>query len=248
MSQIKCFVVNLPSATDRCQACCEHLDLLGLEYEVFSATDGQTLSPQDLDKCDLSSKSFLNLAAGRKVCMENQLSKQEFGCALSHLKLYQHILDQNLPYACVLEDDCLVKPPFKDALQAIQELDTDWELINFANANTLRSFKWGRRYLFGKRTDQYFQKVGLRNSWLDALCNPRRFMRGTFLYVISAKGCKRLLEIGYPVRFPSDILTGHVAFNRLNMLQVFPKSSHYADFDAFETLIPNRPKHDLHRA
>lgn len=248
MSQIKCFVVNLPRATDRCQACCEHLDQLGLDYEVFSATDGLNLSSQDLDKCELSSQVCLKLAAGRTVIMENPLSNQEIGCALSHLKLYQHILDQKLPYACILEDDCLVKPPFKTALQAIQNLPADWDLINFANVNTLRNIKWSRKYLFGHNANQYFTKVGLGLSWLNALWNPRRFMRGTFLYVISALGCQRLLEIGYPVRFPSDILTGHVALNRLNMLQVFPKPSHYADFDDFATLIPNRPKHDLHRA
>lgn len=248
MSQIKCFVINLPRSIDRCKACCAHLDNLELDYEIFSATDGLNLTSQDLDKCDLSSHAYLQLSGGRKVTMDNQLSPQEIGCALSHLRLYQHILDQNLPYACILEDDCLVKPPFKTALQAIQTLNTNWDLINFANINTLRNLKWSRRYMFGNNADQYFIKVGLGFSWLNALCNPRRFMRGTFLYVISAQGCQRLLKIGYPVRLPSDILTGHVAFNKLNLLQAFPKSSYYADFDGFNTLIPDRPKHDLHRA
>ena len=27
------------------------------------------------------------------------------GCALSHLKIYKHVVDNNIPYALILEDD-----------------------------------------------------------------------------------------------------------------------------------------------
>lgn len=246
MSQIKCFVINLPQSTERCRSCCLHLKRLGLEYEIFQASDGHNLTEKELQVCDFSGNSKLNLAAKRSIRMDNALSLPEAGCALSHLRVYQHILQQQLPCACVIEDDCLVKPPFKQALQAIATIPDDWELVHFANTSTIRSLNWAPKVHFGDSPKQYFQKIGLPHPWLNAIYNQRRLIYGTFLYVISATGCRKLLKLGYPVRFPSDILTGHIAFNRLNIWQVFPQASFYANFDSFNTLIPDRPKHDLH--
>lgn len=248
MSQIKCFVISLPQSTDRCQACCQHLDRLGLEYEIFQATDGLRLTEQERKVCDFSGKTELDLPVKRSIKMDNALSLPEAGCALSHLRLYQHIVQQNLPCACVIEDDCLVKPAFKQALQAISAIPYEWELIHFAHASSLRTFRCSPKVHFGDTSQQYFQKVGLSHPWLNAIYNQRRLLYGTFLYVISASGCRKLLKLGYPVRVPSDILTGHIAFNRLKIWQVFPQASFYADFDSFTTLIPDRPKHDLHKS
>lgn len=246
MQPIKCFVISLSQSKERRQACCQNLEQLGLEYEVFPATDGLQMTEDELKVCDLSANVFLNLAGKRKMHMDNALSLSEAGCALSHLRVYQHILNQNLDYAFILEDDCLVKPAFKTALQAVPLLKKSWELISFANASSIRSFPWAKKIVFANDPEQYFKRVGLCHPYLDALYNSRRLIYGTFLYVISAAGCKKLLHLGYPVRLPSDILTGYLAFNRLKAWQVFPAAPYYADFDKFETLIPDRPKHDLH--
>lgn len=253
MSGIKCFVINLPRSPERCVACTQHLEQLNLNYEVFPATDGFNLSEQELHACDLSPTHTLSLGLGRKVIMDNPLAKGEIGCALSHLRVYQHILQQNLPYACVIEDDCLVKPSFKTALESIASLESltnfkhSWDLICFAQNSSVRNWPWAPKVFLDKSHECYLQPVGLPHPWLNALFNTRRLVYGTFLYVISAKACQRLLKLGYPVRFPSDILTGHIAFNRLKIWQVYPKASYFADFESFSSLIVERPKHDLHK-
>lgn len=245
MAHIKCFVINLPRSIERLHACSNRLQQLGIDYEIFTATDGFNLTAQDLELCKIETTSVLPLNKQRQIMMKNPLSPCEVGCALSHLRLYQHILQQHLPYACILEDDCLVKPAFKTALNSISQLDLSWDLINFAQNSSLRSWPWQHKVYLSADKTQYIQKVGLDFPYLNALFNSRRLIYGTFLYLISAHACRRLLEIGYPVRFPSDILTGHIAFNRLAIWQVHPKASFYASFNDFETLIANRPNHDL---
>lgn len=245
MPHIKCFVINLQRSIERRQACSQRLQQLGIDYEIFTGTDGLSLSAQDIQLCKLETSSVLPLNKHRQVMIKNPLSYCELGCALSHLRLYQHILQNNLPCACILEDDCLVKPAFKTALNSIAQLNLSWDLISFAQNSSLRSWSWQPKVYLTPDKTQYIQKVGLNFPCLNALFNSRRLIYGTFLYLISAQACRRLLEIGYPVRLPSDILTGHIAFNRLAIWQIHPKASFYASFDDFESLIANRPKHDL---
>lgn len=52
------------------------------------------------------------------------------GCFLSHANLWMHMIEQNIPYALVVEDDILFHPMWKNlAEHYYTQTPSDWELI-----------------------------------------------------------------------------------------------------------------------
>ena len=48
------------------------------------------------------------------------MTKGEIGCALSHLKIYQKTVDEDIPYALILEDDTLFDTEFPKYLNDLE--------------------------------------------------------------------------------------------------------------------------------
>ena len=93
----KIFVLNLNRATDRLAHMEAMLNRLNLQYERIAAVDGEELSSANITR--LSSPRVFYWLFGRSM------SRGELGCALSHRVAYQRILDEELDWALILEDD-----------------------------------------------------------------------------------------------------------------------------------------------
>ena len=53
-----------------------------------------------------------------------------FGCYMSHVLLWQKILQTNVPYAVVLEDDAVITDHFSDEFNArLQKLPDNWDIL-----------------------------------------------------------------------------------------------------------------------
>ena len=103
------FVISLPDAAARRQAVTARLSDIGLEGTFIDAVDGRNGLPADLEtRIDRVSA---------KAHFHRDLSDAEFACAMSHRRVYQHILDQGLEGAVVLEDDAVPQPGFKEFLR-----------------------------------------------------------------------------------------------------------------------------------
>lgn len=107
---IPVFIVNLPSATGRRNAILSQCHAIGLQATLVEAVDGRNLSPEELAACYDAKRAG---AAGR------ELSRPEIGCALSHLKIYRKILDDNLPGALILEDDAQLGAALPEVLREV---------------------------------------------------------------------------------------------------------------------------------
>lgn len=242
------YVISLPCSVKRRQSIEANLRQLKLNYEVIPAIDGTNLSVEQQTLVKTEDQVYLEMAGGRQLMVEDKLSPPEVGCALSHLQVYQRILDSNEPYACVLEDDCLLTPKFLEAMQGLEQLPDDWDIVNFSYHIGLRNWCWARKYYFGESKEQYFQQVGLGNPTLDAIFNRRRFLCMAVTYFIKRPACERLIELGYPVRLTSDYLLGLVAYNRLKIFRAFPMKDYYMQLLDFEsTISASRPRHKMVR-
>lgn len=96
----------------------QNFKFFGIEYEFISEIYGKNLSDKELEKSVYDYKNcFITLG--------------KIGCALSHLKIYQKMLDENIPYALILEDDAIFT---QDTLKYIRKIDeflkqSDFELV-----------------------------------------------------------------------------------------------------------------------
>lgn len=97
---MKIFVINLASSPDRLTFVGNQLKGMGLDYERIDAVDGRLLTREEVRE---------NVARVHCYCANKRSpTPGEIGCALSHIKAYRKILKDNLPYACVLEDDVII--------------------------------------------------------------------------------------------------------------------------------------------
>lgn len=222
----KCFVVNMPSAEERRTAMQETLGKLGLEFEFFTATDGRKLSEAEQAQCAISSEVILPLRGGRKLMVKNALAPAEVGCAFSHLRLYQQIVDSGLERAVIMEDDFIPHPDSLVALESLDKITEPWDMVTFSSHLGIKNLPLSRKYYFGGDKAHYFQRLGMHNPLLDAIHNQRRVVVCAAFYVVTRAACQRLLALGYPVRLAADYLTGLICYNELRVFRAFPLN-HY---------------------
>ena len=111
MQVVPVFVVSLKNATARRAALKSHLGALGIEFEWFDAIRGDELGPQ----------------YRQEVNPGGNMSPGQLGCYLSHIHIYERIIEQKLPVALVLEDDAVLHPSVKDLVATgCQHLEFDY--------------------------------------------------------------------------------------------------------------------------
>lgn len=107
-TQYQCFVINLEQAVERKKFISQQLDQLRLPYEIIPAVNGKELSEQEMmasyDRQKALSTGFHDLAPA------------EIGCALSHISVYRKMIENNIPYALILEDDALLSTDLPQVL------------------------------------------------------------------------------------------------------------------------------------
>lgn len=244
---VKYFVISLKNQEARRNNIRTLLEQQNVDFEFFDATYGKEMTPEEQKLCSTESQTILTMKGNRKVLIEDELAPSEKGCAMSHLRLYQHIIDKDLDYAVIMEDDIV---PNQYAFEAIEHLDAikeRWDVVNFSFDYGIKSLPCARKYYYKEDKSFYFQRLGMRNNTLDAIFNRRRFIIYTALYVISKTACKRLIDIGYPVRLPADYLLGMIGYNNLKTFTVEPKYKFFS-FGEFESNIGSvRPGHKMVR-
>ncbi len=120
-NKYKVFVINLERSVARWQKIKNYLDLQKLQYERFSAIDGMLVSDE-----------FLNKYYSQNLNKEKyytSLNKSEIACYISHLKVCEKIIEDNLDYAIVLEDDVILNANFHLIPYALNSITQKWSYI-----------------------------------------------------------------------------------------------------------------------
>ena len=122
MSGYKILVINLDRSPDRLAAIAAQLEKLGLPFERVAAIDGKTLSDEYIE--EVSPQQIVSKKYHRA------LSRAEVACSLSHKKAWQTIVDDDLDFGIVLEDDVELLDNFSEALSLISTLPQgSWDFL-----------------------------------------------------------------------------------------------------------------------
>lgn len=110
----------------------------------------------------------------------------EIGCALSHLKIYRKMIEENIPIACILEDDVFLLDGFKRKLAQLNE----WSNPNEPVVVLL-----------------HYTGVGNGDTASSTNSGVVKVRTGTFAcsYVLTLAAAKALIKENFPLVTPSDV-------------------------------------------
>lgn len=203
----KTYVINLSQSHDRLIDMKNHLDSNYITWERFDAIDGNKLSKDEIEK----NTTFMC----KTLC-----SKQMIGCALSHKKLWEKIVDEDVDNALIIEDHIVFKEGFESILEnAWKELPSDWDIL-FLGCGGLcdkNGYQDVSSVLFNLIKPYKNNKSIKKNNIIIP-----ELPTGLYCYAISNKGCKKLLKRINKINFHIDyqISSNH---DYINIYAVYPK-------------------------
>lgn len=216
---VQTFVISLERSPERREKIFAHLKERGLEnVHWFKAIDGKK---DDLSQYSIDRTRFQRFWHNRFVCCSANvyLSDTEYACALSHLSVYQKIVDENLPMAVILEDDITLKAEcvefYKNIDSVVDEIGCDVLYLWYGDRLKSKSEPVDTKY------GVQVKKIGMGKY--DWFYNRRRNVNGTVAYVITNRAAKYLLDTSFPVRAQADVILGLLAYNKLNSYKCIPK-------------------------
>lgn len=195
MSQPRLFVINLERSPERRLFMSERLCRFGLKHEFISAVDGKSLTERDMVPYNREKRWRM---------FGCDLTPNEIGCYLSHFRLYEKIVEENIDRAVILEDDVDVAPDFPSVLRALSDAPDDWEFIRLA----------GLRQRKGKTVADLidgYRIVRLLNTGA-----------GTQAYLVTRGGARKLLEYAREIFRQLDITIDRYWENGLRIMAVQP--------------------------
>ena len=139
------------------------------KYEIIDAFDARNMNFQQFPNYKRNLR--LNLYG-------KDLIGPEFGCYLSHKNIFQKIVNENIPYAIVLEDDAKLKDNFFFVIENLLKKYPELDLVRFLGKNKIDD-KPKRDIL---KLVEGYNLVRLHGS-----------PGGTYSYVISKSGAKKML-------------------------------------------------------
>ena len=146
--QIPIYIVNLKRNPERRLFIQRQLDAFNLNYQFVDAVDKYDLKfPEDririaqslgIDESILENKynailGYVQTRDKRKVEHERQENANlgPFACLLSHIKIYDLIIKNDIGTACILEDDGTLLPTFPKILKTAAKLE--WDILMLAS-------------------------------------------------------------------------------------------------------------------
>lgn len=196
------FVISLNNSSRRA-IISKRLRGLGLNFEFFDAVYGKELSEQELSAVDYQFYQTYN---------PKPLTLGEVGCAMSHIRIYEHMVKENISSAIILEDDAIVSQFFKDIItDAIDKINQSYELI-FLDHGKVKSYPFKKKLIEGYRLAHYRKPSK----------NSKRCIIYATAYLLTLPGAKKLLDYAYPIRMPADYLTGLIQKTRINAYGIEP--------------------------
>lgn len=109
------YCINLERNPERRENVQSEFEREGLDVAFFRATDGKAEAPEGLF-----------------------ITKSEWGCADSHIRVWRDMVEKGYEMALIFEDDIKLVPNFTSKLQEVlEELPEDWDFVNLGTTNGL---------------------------------------------------------------------------------------------------------------
>lgn len=202
IQRIPIFVISLARAPERRLAVCEHLQSLGLQYELIDAVDGNAMPPGEIERL---------VAPGRKM------HSGAVGCYLSHLIVYERMQLKGLEVAMVLEDDARLDPRVSALLiQGCSSLDWDYCFLDSDDHNNRGPIFYDPRSA---------KRLGAGFTAYELSAGPQT----THAYMITRAAAGRRLEHAYPLYDAIDLYE-HLPYRIVFVSMVNPKGAWVSEY------------------
>ena len=180
---MRAYVINLKRSTDRRMNITEQLTKHGIDYEIVEAVDGRELDLTDPQTINAIAPSFL---------AADWFRPGHAACAMSHLSVYRKIIDANLPWALILEDDVTIPADLSTMAEAVAAYLTGAEvaLLNFDSEQVCKVSRIGAAELPSGRKLVLPLDVHIPVS--------------AAAYVITREACERIANGALPIRAKVD--------------------------------------------
>ncbi len=187
---MKTFVVNLRQDAERKKHMRSILNVLNIDAEFIDAINGKDLN--DIDHFINKNKTISLKKVGRK------LSPGEIGCALSHQLIYKIIIKESIQSTLILEDDIDISPNLIKIMDSKNQFPEQWDIILLGYHNT------------NSRDNLKLDALSVRALGSNyELININEPAHGTYGYIISLAGAKKILSKSMDFAFPIDHYTGN---------------------------------------
>ncbi len=203
-SDLPIWVLNLKQDKRRLRLMTKQLRALKLDFRIVEALDGTLLSPDDWRL--YSKEKALEFS-------KRELVPGEIGCALSHARMWECMLRENIKELLIFEDDVLIGGALPDILRHRNKLPKDWEFINFS-------------------TDAPQEPFGDFISDIYRASRHKELADRASAYLINSKGVKKLLENVYPIGHTADGLTWRADITGLVSYGIYPRVVILSDLDS----------------
>jgi GR25 family glycosyltransferase involved in LPS biosynthesis len=183
------YVINCDHHTERMQKFALAAKKAGLKYCRESCVKGNEFTYNLF--CAMIKKNLLKPSA--------KMNAIEVAIAISHYNLFQRMVNNNLDYALILEDDIKVNPNFvtrvNNILNDLDEQDVKFSILYLWNGH------WSEE---PKNAHKYTEAGGY-----PILHETQGYNAGGVAYVISRKFAEFMLRKAYPIKYPQDLYIGY---------------------------------------
>ena len=179
------FVISLPEAGERRQKITAQLQSCGMPYSFVDAVDGRGF--------DVSAHPDYDREKRLKYFGRDLLGG-EIGCFLSHKKLLQKIVQENIVCAVILEDDATVLSSLPAVSKALMALKKRPDLVRFLGSDKVNKSK---------------HKVIENLAGEINLARLQSTPGGAHGYFVSNEGARKLLKKMDKIFIPIDTLMGY---------------------------------------
>ncbi len=177
MTNCKVFVISLPHSIERKAHILKQMKLFEISFEFIEAVYGKDIN--------LDSDPRINYEEVKKF--PNWLTPNMIGCGLSHIKAYEKVIEDNLDFAIIFEDDVVLGSDFRKIMDNISQIIEDncaillyyqsWDTITL-ELNSGKAL-WGEYNVY--EVDGRFR------------------INSTGAYIITNAACKTMLEKTMPL-------------------------------------------------
>ena len=167
------YIINLDRRPDRYEKLIQNQEIQKLKYTRFSAIDGEKLTPNNKLQYIFQNNDF-------------NMRKGMVGCAMSHIKLYIQLLNDNSTNIyCILEDDLDFTDNFVDKINiCLTKMNHDWDMLYLGH------------HLWTEYIDEnvYSKTIEPDVKQYNRFESLKMSMGGTGGYLINKKGAEKLLD------------------------------------------------------
>jgi len=209
MASVKIFVLNLKRSKDRRILIKKELDHLDMPFSFFNAIDGKLIKlSYQKEMTKLRFEAYRNI---ENLKSRITLSHGHVGCALSHIKIYSHIVKKKIPLTLVLEDDCEINENLKKTI-------ADPLLMKLARNGVFEVLNLGcvKREGIYMPVLSFFGRKKIYNDQI--IGRPARTLPGANCYLLTLNGAKKLLKASMPLRYAADQLLANAEYFDINLL------------------------------